>query len=169
LIDDHGSAVTGLDPNLADNGGPTLPHALLEGSNAIDAGDNALAVDPDGNPLTTDQRGPGFDRIVKRKVDIGAFEFNAGGFLPGQAVQIATLISQIESDPDLPDSLTSTLDNALKKLTDANTKNVVAAVNTLEAFINELEAQSGKKISETDADSLIDQAQEIIDELNAAL
>ncbi len=43
---------------LQDNGGPTLTESLLPGSPAIDAGSNALAVDPStGLPLTTDQRG----------------------------------------------------------------------------------------------------------------
>ena len=46
--------------------------ALLPGSPAIDAGNNALAVDSQGNPLTTDQRG--LPRIVNTVVDIGAFE-----------------------------------------------------------------------------------------------
>ena len=51
---------------LADNGGPTQTIALLPGSPAIDKGSNALAVDPNtGQPLTTDQRGPGFVRIVQ--------------------------------------------------------------------------------------------------------
>src|SRR5262249_40594107 len=49
---------------------PTL--ALLPGSPALDAGSNALAVGPDGAPLTTDQRG--FTRVVGTAVDIGAFE-----------------------------------------------------------------------------------------------
>ena len=59
---------------LASNGGPTQTIALLAGSPAIDAGSNALAVDPHGSPLTTDQRGAGFPRIVNGTVDIGAFE-----------------------------------------------------------------------------------------------
>jgi hypothetical protein len=59
---------------LQDNGGPTQTIALLEGSPAINAGDNALAVDPQGNPLTTDQRSAGFARISGGTVDIGAFE-----------------------------------------------------------------------------------------------
>lgn len=38
--------ITGLDPLLADNGGPTLTHALLTGSSAIDAaGDCGLETD----------------------------------------------------------------------------------------------------------------------------
>ncbi len=70
-----GVANPGLGP-LADNGGPTQTIALLPGSPAIDKGSNALAVDPTtGQPLTTDQRGPGFVRIVNGTVDIGAYEF----------------------------------------------------------------------------------------------
>ena len=64
---------------LADNGGPTLSHALLAGSPAIDAGSAALAVDTDGNLLSTDQRGIGFDRINFGQVDIGSFESNFDG------------------------------------------------------------------------------------------
>ena len=56
---------------LADNGGSTPTHALLEGSPAVDAGPNPI-VDFPGN--TFDQRGEGYDRIVNGKVDVGAFE-----------------------------------------------------------------------------------------------
>lgn len=59
---------------LTDNGGPTQTHALLPGSPAINAGNNALALDPNNQPLTTDQRGPGFPRTLAGTVDIGAFE-----------------------------------------------------------------------------------------------
>ena len=62
---------------LLDNGGQTRTHALEIGSPAINAGNNALAVDAEGNPLATDQRGEGFERIVDgtpATVDIGAFE-----------------------------------------------------------------------------------------------
>ena len=70
-----GVADPGLGP-LAYYGGPTQTIALLPGSPAIDAGSNALAVDPStGQPLTTDQRGPGFVRIYNGTVDIGAYEY----------------------------------------------------------------------------------------------
>jgi Bacterial Ig-like domain (group 3)/Right handed beta helix region len=59
---------------LANNGGPTQTIALLAGSRAINAGSTALALDQNGSPLTTDQRGAGFPRIVGGTVDIGAFE-----------------------------------------------------------------------------------------------
>jgi len=52
---------------LADNGGATLTHALLAGSPAIDAGNNADSLD-------TDQRGEGFVRVSGAAADIGAFE-----------------------------------------------------------------------------------------------
>jgi len=61
--------------SLTNNGGPTQTIGLLTGSPAIDAGSTALAVDPTtGQPLTTDQRGAGFDRIFGGSVDIGAYE-----------------------------------------------------------------------------------------------
>lgn len=52
---------------LADNGGPTQTLALLPGSPAIDAGNNVAA-------LATDQRGPGYPRVVGVSADIGAYE-----------------------------------------------------------------------------------------------
>jgi hypothetical protein len=63
-----------------------MTHALLPGSPAINAGDNALAIATDGNPLLNDQRGAGFDRIFSGTVDIGAFEFEAA-FLLGDVNQ----------------------------------------------------------------------------------
>lgn len=61
-----------IDPllgSLQDNGGPTLTHALLPGSPAIDAGNPCFISPPD-----SDQRGPGFLRISNARVDIGSFE-----------------------------------------------------------------------------------------------
>ena len=60
------AADAGLGP-LADNGGPTLTHMLLDGSLAIDTGSN-----PAG--LSYDQRGVGFDRTVGVGTDMGAVE-----------------------------------------------------------------------------------------------
>jgi predicted outer membrane repeat protein len=59
---------TVLDPNLADNGGPTLTHALVPGGLAVNAGDNGKVVSE------YDQRGEGFARIYAGTVDIGALE-----------------------------------------------------------------------------------------------
>jgi hypothetical protein len=61
---------------LQDNGGtsvglgePTLTHALLPKSPAINAGDPAFSPPPD-----YDQRGVGFPRVLYGRVDIGAYE-----------------------------------------------------------------------------------------------
>ncbi len=67
----------GVDPQLGplqDNGGSTETHALPPTSPAINKGSNAAALDAQGQPLTTDQRGAGFPRILHSTVDIGAFE-----------------------------------------------------------------------------------------------
>ena len=76
-----GTAANPIDPLLGpldNNGGPTLTHALLSGSPATDAGNNAYATD-------WDQRGEGFPRIVgiidpgNPMIDIGAFEVQKDG------------------------------------------------------------------------------------------
>ncbi len=64
---------------LQNNGGPTLTHALLSGSPAIDAGETPNCTDNLGAPIATDQRGlqrPANGGISLR-CDIGAFEFIA--------------------------------------------------------------------------------------------
>ena len=63
ISSDQTVAATGVDV-LADNGGPTLTHALLAGSPAIDAAD--VAVCP-----ATDQRGVSRDTAC----DVGAYEY----------------------------------------------------------------------------------------------
>lgn len=55
---------------LGHNGGPTRTHALAPGSVAIDAGNNL-------SNLSSDQRGPGYARVVGAAADIGAFELGA--------------------------------------------------------------------------------------------
>jgi CSLREA domain-containing protein len=71
---------------LANNGGPTMTHALLSTSPALDAGDNCVTEvahcgDANISQLPTDQRGTFFNRIVDgpdvnttATVDIGAYE-----------------------------------------------------------------------------------------------
>ncbi len=102
--------ITGVDPllgPLADNGGPTETMALLPGSPAIDAGDNALI--PSG--VTTDQRGSGYPRIVNGTVDIGAYELQAAttnvaissnypaGSIYGQTVVFTAMVSAAIGTP----------------------------------------------------------------------
>ncbi|MEH2239058.1 Calx-beta domain-containing protein [Nostoc sp.] len=59
----------GLKP-LGDYGGSTQTHALNSSSPARNAGDPGYS-----GGLTTDQRGPGFNRIESGRLDIGALEY----------------------------------------------------------------------------------------------
>lgn len=87
--DDAGGSLTGpgdqilTDPMLGplqNNGGPTLTHALLPGSPAVNLGDPKFTPPP-----SFDQRGPGFNRVVNGRIDKGAFEVQAA---PGPPYQI---------------------------------------------------------------------------------
>ena len=73
---------------LADNGGPTMTHAVLLGSPALDAGDPALDPNSFDPPLVNDQRGPGFSRVESGRVDIGAFELSLA--IPSQGLVVDT-------------------------------------------------------------------------------
>ena len=73
--DQVGSTASPFDPvlgPLSDNGGPTLTHAVLSGSPAIDSGDNTGGPDEDqrGEPRPTDT-----------SADIGAFELGGVSIL----------------------------------------------------------------------------------------
>jgi hypothetical protein len=76
--DDGGGNLTGpgdqinTDPMigpLQNNGGPTLTHALLPGSPAVNAGDPNFT-----RPPFYDQRGSPFVRVFDGRIDIGSFE-----------------------------------------------------------------------------------------------
>jgi uncharacterized repeat protein (TIGR01451 family) len=63
-------------PGQEQNGGPTRTVRLRAGSGAVDRVPLAECTGPDGQPLTTDQRGPAFPRPSPPggACDIGAFE-----------------------------------------------------------------------------------------------
>jgi parallel beta-helix repeat protein len=91
--DQIGTSASPLNPLLAplgNYGGPTQTMALLPGSPAIDAGNNALVAG-----ITTDQRE--LPRVVNGTVDIGAFE--SSGFTialvsgSGQSTNLSTAFS----------------------------------------------------------------------------
>jgi hypothetical protein len=92
---------------LKNNGGRTVTHALLAGSPAIDAGSNINAPGP------TDQRGPGFNRIINGAVDIGAYEFqqpavasavtpNANPSRVGQTVTFTATVAGAAANSNVP-------------------------------------------------------------------
>lgn len=61
---------------LANNGGPTMTHALLLGSVAINTGDPAAAAGVGNVPLF-DQRGNPQTRVFGGRIDVGAVEFQS--------------------------------------------------------------------------------------------
>lgn len=62
----------------------------------------------------------------------------------------------------IENSFDAKLDAAQRALDDLNQNDNAAACGSLEAFINEVEAQRGKKISEVEAEELIYEAEQII-------
>jgi hypothetical protein len=78
-LDRYDITLTRIGP-LANNGGDTPTHALLNGSEAINAGNPAGCIGLQGNPLVNDQRG--YPRVMESRCDIGAYEHNPMVYLP---------------------------------------------------------------------------------------
>lgn len=75
---------------------------------------------------------------------------------------IVSYVINLNLQRGITNSLDAKLYNALSALDDTNENNDIAGCNSLEAFINAVEAQRGKKISNNEADELIAAAQNII-------
>jgi hypothetical protein len=161
------------DPNIVVE--PNDPNAmwiegdyhLLGNSPCIDTGDPNFVPEPnetdlDGNPRVVDG-----DNDGNSVVDMGAYER-----MPEPAELILDLADDVMAlnlHKGITNSLEAKLNAALRALEDENENNDIAAINTLEAFINAVEAQRGKKIPEAEADALIAAAQEIIELLSGEL
>lgn len=76
--------------------------------------------------------------------------------------KLAAMVSELNSPKGISNNLQAKLDTAAEILGDNNSKNDVAATNALEAFINYVEAQAGKKIPDAEAAALISEASAII-------
>jgi predicted outer membrane repeat protein len=84
---------------LADNGGPTRTHSLLNGSLAANAGDPAAVAGIAGVPAF-DQRGEDSPRVVYGRIDIGAFE---APFVVGADLVVDTLTDELDGNVDSGD------------------------------------------------------------------
>ena len=83
-----------------------------------------------------------------------------------QPKALQSLIDEVEElpiDPGLKSALVSKLENAKKSLDKGNE---TPALNQLSAFINQVEAQRGKKLSNEQADYIVAAAQALIESVN---
>lgn len=78
-------------------------------------------------------------------------------------LQLVDDVLMLNLQEGISNSLDTKIETALNALDDVNENNNVAAINSLNAFINAVEAQCGNKIPEEDADALIAEAMKIID------
>jgi large repetitive protein len=168
VIGDASNPVDPLLDNLAHNGGQTMTLALREGSPAIDAGNDEVALVPPVDGL--DQRG--FVRPVDgtgdgvARSDIGSYEF--GAMLPAtspdeQLQQLAALLDGMDIQRGTANALSNTLNAADSSLEQGNE---FAACGQLNAFAMQVEAQRGKHLTDHQAGQLMEGATEIRDSLD---
>jgi hypothetical protein len=84
--------------------------------------------------------------------------------LPPPEEELGDLVTEIEGlelSKPIEKSLTQKLNDAIKLLTDKNDKNDLNSCNKLDDFVNQVNAQEGKALTTTQADSLRDSVQEI--------
>jgi predicted outer membrane repeat protein len=165
-----GTGDTPLDPllgNLADNGGPTMTHALIAGSPAVNAGDSEFNPSIFSPPLFNDQRGDGFPRVARARVDIGAFEsdfeptlgwqnlidandINADGIIT--PVDAILIINELNA-PDFSDTETGMLPehrpNSNVDFLDANGDQIISPIDAI-LVINELNESSNLPLTRED-------------------
>ena len=104
---------------------------------------------------------------IKDKDD-GYTDYSATIIVQTPSEAINDLVDQVETfnlQQGIENSLDAKLDSALNALSDVNQNNNQAAINSLQAFINAVNAQRGSKITNEQADALVAVAQAIINSL----
>ena len=168
---------------VADAGADKMVYASLDGYALVQL-DGMGSTDADGDTLTYSWYNDANELIATGAepnvlFGIGEYEItlivNDGteDSLPDSCVitvvdpfeALAGDITELVQDGGIANSLLAKVDAALKILEDGNANNDGAAAGSLGGFINAVNAQRGKKISEADADALIAAAQRIIDML----
>ena len=80
---------------------------------------------------------------------------------------LANVIAALDLNPGPANSFLSKVEAALAVLEDANPNNDAAAIDILEALLNQIEAQRGHALTDEEADRLRDATLRILDSLEA--
>ena len=143
---------------------------LLPDSPCIDAGDPNYIPEPNETDLDGTTRVADGDGDGNSVVDMGAYEFTIAE--PEEPLEmlaeLGEMVEELGLSKGIENSLLAKVEAAIGVLEDDNEKNDGAAVNVLGAFINAVEAQTGKKIPELQAAALIAEAAVIIEALEDA-
>ena len=105
---------------------------------------------------------------IRSNILTGAFTVTVTHPTPSTlAALIEQGVSTGDVDPVIATSLRAKLDAALSTIDSGGKNAKLAAINKLEALINEVEAQTGKKISKAAAEAIIAMAKAVILGLSA--
>ena len=89
---------------------------------------------------------------------------------PAEAIaSLADDLANLDLHQGIENSLDSKLSSALSALDDVNLNNDAVALHALRAFMNQVDAQRGKKIDHEEADRLISQVELILESLQPEL
>jgi len=138
----------------------------------IDYSGLALEGDPADLRFFHDEGGEWVDITISNELvemvicgDSFTFSFFAVFGAPSADALLADLsdaLALLDAGDGTINSLMSKLAATQAKIADGNTDNDSAALSMLNAFLNAVEAQRGKKITDAEADLLVQQAQEIM-------
>ena len=142
--------------------------AVAAGGSGPWGGGHSLALKADGTVVGWGYNVDGQTVVPARNdfVGIAAGTFHSLAIIDTSVeAKLENLINDVEAinfENGISNSLIKKLDNALAACLAENADQRQDAINKMEAFINSVEAQQGKKISDADADYLVAAAEAII-------
>ena len=169
------SVLPGISINTSANF--TDPGTLDTHAAAFDWGDGTVAqgliIEANGSGSVSGSHtysAPGVYTITLTVIDkdggVASNSISVTILTPVQAAQnLIDLVETFNLQQGIENSLDVKLDNAINAMSDLNANNDQAAINSLQAFINAVEAQRGNHITNAQADQLIHDAQQILNSL----